>query len=453
MSMHEFIRTATPGLATIASAQREELRTSMRSSLVAAMAMLATSCAGAASDDLSELALVGWERVSDVDVHSAAPFRVAGAEAELRLGAATGAPAQQFSRIAHAGRLSDGRLVVADGGSRELRYFDLDGTLLLRVGGRGGGPGEFQSFTHIHHLPSDTLVVFDRTLRRITRIDPEGSIAEIVSFEAYIRFGSNLPTMERQLVAALAGGRFALAFTDDPAGTIDAVADGDTLRILDSLVITSPGGEEADTIAMLPGILRRMRFQVMSSPAGGIPLRNPEPFPTQLAGAVLVTGAHDRIIVSRTDRYELGIYNASGHPELLIRRTDIEPRRLTREVLNRFDDAFYQVITSPRDGARDVLIGSALPTHSAILVDRIGNIWVRDPDPPFPWFAEEYMPSNDYTVFTREGRLAARARLPAGVNVHQVDPDYVVGVVRDELEVEYVVVYAIREADAPAGDL
>ena len=40
-------------------------------------------------------------------------------------------------------KLSDGRIVVANGGSDELRIFDRSGTHVGTWGGQGEGPGEF----------------------------------------------------------------------------------------------------------------------------------------------------------------------------------------------------------------------------------------------------------------------------------------------------------------------
>ena len=53
------------------------------------------------------------------------------AEPEALIGRVDDAdPAQQFSQIRGAVRLSDGRIVVGDWGSREARYYDASGTAL-----------------------------------------------------------------------------------------------------------------------------------------------------------------------------------------------------------------------------------------------------------------------------------------------------------------------------------
>jgi hypothetical protein len=53
-------------------------------------------------------------------------------------------PSYELSRVAGAARLSDGRIVIADGGSLQLRFFDSQGVFSNAVGGPGEGPGEFR---------------------------------------------------------------------------------------------------------------------------------------------------------------------------------------------------------------------------------------------------------------------------------------------------------------------
>ncbi len=77
----------------------------------------------------------------------------------VELGVLEGQPAHQFSQVVGATRLSDGRIAVADGGSKELRFFDTNGRHLVSVGGPGEGPGEFRFLYSLDRLPGDTLIV------------------------------------------------------------------------------------------------------------------------------------------------------------------------------------------------------------------------------------------------------------------------------------------------------
>lgn len=82
-----------------------------------------------------------------------------------------------------------------------------------------------------------------------------------------------------------------------------------------------------------------------------------------------------------------------------------------------------------------------MPAYSAIEPDTEGNLWVADyragPDDPFRW-----------TVFDIEGRLLGSLDMPAGLTVHEIGADYVLGVTRNEMDVEQVVLHRLIK---PAG--
>ncbi|MCA1791825.1 MAG: hypothetical protein LC667_18830, partial [Thioalkalivibrio sp.] len=52
-------------------------------------------------------------------------------------------PAHELFRVGRATLLENGRIVLANGGTHELRYYDLSGAHLGSAGRQGGGPGEF----------------------------------------------------------------------------------------------------------------------------------------------------------------------------------------------------------------------------------------------------------------------------------------------------------------------
>src|SRR5262245_58986830 len=58
-------------------------------------------------------------------------------------------PNTLFTRIAHIERLSTGELLVVDGATRELRFFDARGQFVRKTGRNGGGPGEFREISGV----------------------------------------------------------------------------------------------------------------------------------------------------------------------------------------------------------------------------------------------------------------------------------------------------------------
>jgi len=76
-----------------------------------------------------------------------------------------------------------------------------------------------------------------------------------------------------------------------------------------------------------------------------------------------------------------------------------------------------------------------LPSHGAVLSDDDGRIWVSD----FPDLATR---SADWTVYDETGRT--RVRLPPDFRPLSVAGGHIVGVVRDELDVEHISVLRVR---------
>jgi hypothetical protein len=105
-------------------------------------------------------------------------------EPELSLGVVEGEASLQFDEVRGVVRFDDGRIVVADGGSRQVRFFDPAGGFLRLAGGPGSGPGEFESITTVFRSAGDTLHVYDQVLRRVTVFDPGGQLARTTPVES-----------------------------------------------------------------------------------------------------------------------------------------------------------------------------------------------------------------------------------------------------------------------------
>ncbi len=84
----------------------------------------------------------------------------------LQIGTADGPPELQFHRVEGAIKLTDGRIVVADAGSGEIRFYDETGRFLLATGGLGDAPGEYRQITGLGVGTGDSLWAYDFGLRR-----------------------------------------------------------------------------------------------------------------------------------------------------------------------------------------------------------------------------------------------------------------------------------------------
>ena len=68
----------------------------------------------------------------------------------LEIGVVEGEEPYQLHRVSGTHRLTDGRIVVSNSGSHELRVFDAQGRHLHSFGQQGQGPGEFGQFTSMN---------------------------------------------------------------------------------------------------------------------------------------------------------------------------------------------------------------------------------------------------------------------------------------------------------------
>jgi hypothetical protein len=92
----------------------------------------------------------------------------------LEIGVREGDDPYQFDRATGSALLADGRVVVLDGGSREIRFFDADGVFLVAVGGEGEGPGEFRTPTRLRRTLGDSIQIWDARMARLSFFDLHG---------------------------------------------------------------------------------------------------------------------------------------------------------------------------------------------------------------------------------------------------------------------------------------
>lgn len=98
-----------------------------------------------------------------------------GAEPLVSIGSRAASESFQLYQVQDATRLSDGRLVAANGGSNELLVFGDDGSYLGAWGGEGDGPGEFRSLALVRRWGGDSLVAADSGKGQVSVFDLAGA--------------------------------------------------------------------------------------------------------------------------------------------------------------------------------------------------------------------------------------------------------------------------------------
>lgn len=312
-----------------------------------------------------------------------------------------------FAWIRGAVRLSDGRIVVADGASGQVRLYDRQGTLLSAVGRRGRGPKEFRNYMDFARAAGDSVVAFDSGTGRLSVLGPDGTFARMLTPRG-VPFNANL-------AGVLDNGSFVfgLPLLLSPRNGLSR----DTV----AYVLVSPDGSTVDTLGAAPGgqyfhstsgrhhSVIRFRFGVMSAAVAG----------------------GGRIVFGATDRYELQEYGPDGTAIRVIRRA-VTPQPFPEE-------EFWQAFEGmPRKEVADIPRPRHRPVLSSMLVDRQDHLWVQD-------FPVPEADSVDWSVFDPRGAMLGQIPLPANFHPTDIGADYVLGVWLDELDVERVRMYPLRK--------
>jgi hypothetical protein len=99
------------------------------------------------------------------------------------------------------------------------------------------------------------------------------------------------------------------------------------------------------------------------------------------------------------------------------------------------------------DLARGRQFAEDLPRFSNLLTDRTGNVWLRHYQVSHGATTAHHRPTYDgpstWSVVAPDGRWLGEVTTPADFTVFEIGRDHVLGMHRDEFDVEYVRVYAL----------
>lgn len=372
-------------------------------------------------------------------VESAAPpdappaFRLS-PEPLAQVGVLDGAPEYQLHRVQGATRLTDGTLVIANSGSRELRFYTADGTHLRSAGGEGAGPGEFRALTHLQRLAGDSLLVFDVVNRRISIIDATGR---------HVRDWSTAQGGRIMRVAAALPDGTLLAFNSvatAPERTVEYRRDTISYEI-----------RRGDAPMRIPRRYASTESRLEVQESGGNTIAFGIMTLPFSRGVAAVT-AGDTFVIGSNDTYELHVYDAAGSLRTLLRRTDVLPAPVTAELVQQRFDANRQqrlnrgeTVADDEAAARRQALAfhrvESVPAYATVAGTTGGGLWIMDFSPPAATAAEA-----TWSTYDSEARLVGGIRLPAGFRPLHIEDDIVVGVIQDEFDVEYVRVHRIQRS-------
>lgn len=368
-----------------------------------------------------------WETVSGWRV-SDAPL--------LEIGVAAGVSAEQFSQIMGVAGLRDGRWVIADGSTAELRVFDGSGAHLATWSRRGDGPGELRVILSFQRIVGDTLVVQDLPggSPRFAFFDPEG---------AFVR--------RSQLSAPTPGLAFAVAGWLDGVTAVFTESNRPSLR---------PDQQAVQEVAFaLMRVDENTTAQVASHP--GVTLYGREtgpPVGVMLGSRLQRDVGPAGLVVALPQGAHVLRYDPDGSLSMVMRR-EVSPVDVSPQMIAEYLDAYVATLAraggSPddldeaRERAQKSVFADRAPVYSRVLVDREGNVWARE------WSVQHSLPQtqafptfeipDSWVVYDATGRWLGRVETPPRFHVFEIGAEYVAGVHRDELEVERVRVYGLTK--------
>ena len=343
----------------------------------------------------------------------------------LRLGLVDGESPLQFDGVTGVARTVDGGVVVADGGSQEVRFFDSAGSLRARVGGKGEGPGEFTGLSGLGPAPNGTLWAYDFSLRRVTWMNGAGEVEGITSL------GPEPPVLNA--VGVLPDGSFLLKQLWG-ASVVAEAREAGLRRDPVAYVRFGRDGVLVDTVGMFPG------RQIFLLDEGGRGVMATPPFARNSVG----TPWGDGLVVGTQEGFELMRYGQDGKLGGVVRIPSWPVALQPGDLEEYIEGRMAQVSPERRPGVRQELeampVPDTKPGYGAVLADEAGNLWVSD------WAASPHSPRR-WTVLDPSGHWLGSVSVPNRFYPYAIGSDWIGGVERDDLDVEYVVLYPLEKKD------
>lgn len=344
--------------------------------------------------------------------------------ASLSVGGHDDRPTHQFQFTLGAVRLSDGGIVVADAGPREIRYYGDDGDHLQTAGGEGEGPGEFRTLRSVAWNEGDTIVAWDSGGHAVSFFTADGTLASGSTVGDWL-------SVREELAART-------------PGILVALPQVHSLRA-DGTIIGEPLYER------VPGAMDETRviqdtvpLVVFDREGGSVASLGPFPatesFFDERAGMALrfgdrleVTAGSELVFVgSRRDPVIRGLEPTGD--TIVSFTLPLEPRPLDPDEVPPPD------ITGPAAEFVEAMpLPDSMPLYSDLRYGRDGLLWVQ-----------KYVAPNDdaqrWLAFEKHaGEPIASLEMNASLEVMEIGSDYAIVLSTDELDVEEVRLHELVE--------
>ena len=348
-----------------------------------------------------------------------------GAAPAVSIGAREGEGPYLLHRALDALTLSDGRIVVANTGSHELRVFDASGIHVATWGRRGEGPGEFFPLVQVHRWRGDSLIALYAPANHLSVLDSGGNFGRVFTLARDASFF--------QVEAVLPGG--AILSSDWASRNF---ADG-LSRTEETFRVRDAEGDMVSFLGSFPGTEWFTSWSGRSGSSVEIPH----------AHSISTFAWGDLVAIAPNDTYEIRVFGFDGTLKRIVRR-DHDPVASTEahidaeiedRVARRPEEERAERRRELREDFREIPLPETFPAFAAATADLVGHLWVREHELP-----GEKRANPVWTVFDPEGRVLGFVETPGGLDIYEIGEDYILGLATDELGVEFIQVWALERS-------
>ena len=343
-------------------------------------------------------------------------------EPTISIGEVEGEDPYMLHDVSDAMMLPDGRIVVANSGTSELRVFNASGIHVSTWGGQGEGPGEFSWLRTVEPWHGDSIAAWYGPRRDISVFDADGNFGRGFTLE------TNDNDRHSWALTPQSTTRDGLIMAWHDPHLLDTV--GVEIRDADGRFRSSLGVYPGQEMAVVGG---RMMDAILFS----------VPLPQETWG--------DLFVIGPTDHYELKAFASDGTLARIVRRGH-EPRPVTQAHVDAYveesissypadwtESEIQAYQAEQRQRYRSAPVVEDFPAFASVLADALDHLWVEEYEIP-----GEERPGVLWTVFDAEGRVLGFVETPEELEVYEIGEDYVLGRARDEFDVESVQVWPLE---------
>ena len=360
-------------------------------------------------------------------------------EPEVRIGRREGDERYMFGGVNGAVAMRDGRIAVLDGQAALIRVYSADGEHLEDWGGAGEGPGEFGGVPrNIFRYRGDSILVEEFASGGSIIFDDRGRFGRTVPPEMWLLFHNDRASLFEPSLAPvrscctgwgpLPNGAFLGSYSEMLPN-----AGSGTMRASVMAAITPDSGGTPAPAGIFEGGLYHREAQWALTELQ---------FQFRFAMAV----GPDGYFVTEGDSYAIEAYDAGARLRRIIRPAR-EPRPITDDVRAAHETRLRER-TSPDDEWLRRELSKPWPAHLPAFewlhADSEGNVWAGQRR-----YGADGGPAaagaHEFFIFGADGRHLGVIELPANLEIYQIGPDFILGRVWDELDVDYVHLYRIEK--------